>query len=128
MSRTTRWLAALGAGAAVGAVTGGIASWSRTGGWEWVTVLVFGLATALPVAAIMLAWWSSDDDGGEDSIELDWMRRAHSGTFLDILVFAGSLTFLCTVLDLPLPRIDTVLWFAMLDAALRMMLLRRREA
>ena len=113
----------------MGAATGAVASWFRTGGWDWITWVVFGVATALPVAAIAVAWFGRDEEpAGDDSVEFEWMRRAHSGTFLDILVFTGSLTFLCTVLDLPLPRIDTVLWFAMVDAAVRMALLRRQEA
>jgi hypothetical protein len=130
-STLARTMTAVLLGTVVGAGIGVGASWGRTGGWDVPTVLVFGLATGIP--ALMFAWeWLRPDDEPvehpEDSVELDWLRRAQSGAFLDVLVFAGLATAASALLDRHPPGADLVLLVAMGSAVARLLVLRRRES
>ena len=118
-------------GTAAGLGIGLAASWGRTGGWDLATVVVFGLATGIPV--LMFAWeWLRPDDEPvehpEDSVEHAWLQRAQSGAFLDVLIFAGLATAVSALLDRSPPGADLVLLVAMASAVARLFVLKRRES
>ena len=130
MSRTTSWTAAILGGAAVGGLIGVAASYGRTGGLAWLDFLAFALATGIPAVMVIQAWLDAPDgpEHHEDSVEHEWMQRAHAATLLDLFIFTGVTVAVCSILDLPIPGLEWALLFGMADAALRMTLIRRREA
>lgn len=130
MSRTTSWITALVGGSAAGGAIGVAASYGRTGEFSWLEFLAFALATGIPMILMIQAWLTAPDgpDHREDSVEFEWMQRAHAATLLDLFIFTGITVALCSILDLPVPGLEWALLFGMVDAGLRMTLLRRREA
>ncbi len=130
MSRTTTWIAAFLGGTAAGGAVGVAASFGRTGAFSWLDFLAFGLATGIPVVLMIQAWLVAPDGPArpEDSVEFEWMQRAHAATLLDLFIFAGITVALCSILDLPIPGLEWALLFGIVDAGLRMTLIRRTEA
>ncbi|CUR56750.1 hypothetical protein NOCA1120175 [metagenome] len=59
---------------------------------------------------------------------VEWMRRAHAATLLDLFIFTGITVALCSILDMPIPGLEWALLFGIVDAGLRMTMIRRREA
>lgn len=130
MHRTTSWIVALTGGAAVGSAIGVAASFGRTAGFAWPDFLAFALATGIPVAMLIQFWLVAPDgpEHLEESVEHEWMQRAHAATLLDLFIFTGITVAVCSLLGLPAPGMEWALLFGMADAALRMALIRRREA
>ncbi|QBX54471.1 hypothetical protein EXE58_02635 [Nocardioides seonyuensis] len=130
MRRTTSWIIALAAGAGVGSAIGVAASFGRTAGFAWPDFLAFALATGIPVALMVQSWLvaPAGPERPEDSVEHEWMQRAHAATLLDLFIFTGITVAVCSLLGLPAPGMEWALLFGMADAALRMTLIRRREA
>lgn len=130
MSRTTRWISAVIGGSVLGALIGVAASYGRTGDFTWLDFLAFALATGIPIVLMIQAWLTAPDgpDHPEDSVEFEWIQRAHAATLLDLFIFTGITVALCSILDLPTPGLEWALLFGMVDAAVRMTLIRRREA
>ena len=130
MRRATSWIIALVGGAVAGSAIGVAASFGRTGGFEWPDFLAFALSTGLPIALIIQVWLTAPDgpENLEESVEHEWMQRAHAATLLDLFIFVGITVAVCSLLDLPVPGMEWALLFGMADAALRMGLIRRQEA
>lgn len=130
MSRTTTWVAALLGGSAAGGAIGVAASYGRTGEFSWLEFLAFALSTGIPVVLMIEAWLTAPraPERREDSVEFEWMQRAHAATLLDLFIFTGITVALCSILDLPVPGLEWALLFGIVDAGLRMTLIRRREA
>jgi multisubunit Na+/H+ antiporter MnhB subunit len=130
MDSTRRALSAVLLGSVVGVGIGVAASWGRTGQWDAPTVVIFALATGIPVVGFAWEWLRRDDepvDHPEDSVEFAWLERAQSGAFLDVLIFAGCATAVSSLLDRRPPGADLVLLVAMGSAVARMVVLKRRE-
>lgn len=130
MSPTTIWIAALLGGSAAGGATGVAASYGRTGEFSWLEFLAFALATGIPMVLMIEAWLTAPEgpEHREDSVEFEWMQRAHAATLLDLFIFTGTTVALCSIFDLPMPGLEWALLFGIVDAGLRMTLIRRREA
>lgn len=130
MSRTTTWISALVGGTVAGGAVGVAASFGRTGAFSWLEFLAFALATGIPLVLMIQAWLVAPDgpEHVEDSVEFEWMQRAHAATLLDLFIFSGITVALCSILDMPIPGLEWALLFGIVDAGLRMTMLRRREA
>ncbi|WP_286930747.1 MULTISPECIES: hypothetical protein [Aeromicrobium] len=120
------------------AVSGATAALALTGleGSRRDVALVFAFL-ALP-SVFALAWVALVDpaslrdavDRPEETIELQWMRRAQSGAFTDLLLLLGIALVVGVFVDLDVSvrgALTVVLAFAMADAALRLLWLKRRE-
>lgn len=120
------------------AVSGAVAALAMTGleGSRRDVALVFAFL-ALP-SVFALAWVALVDpaslrdavDRPEETIELQWVRRAQSGAFTDLLLLLGVALVVGVFVDLDVSvrgALTVVLAFAMADAALRLLWLKRRE-
>ncbi|SKB06960.1 hypothetical protein [Aeromicrobium choanae] len=120
------------------AVSGAMAAYALTGleGTRQDVVLVFA-SLALP-SVFALAWVALVDqaslrdavDRPEETIEVQWVRRAQSGAFTDLLLLLGVTLVVGVFVDLDVSAhvaLTVVIAFAMADAGLRMLWLKRRD-
>lgn len=122
------WLLAVLAGVALAALTGAVAAWAQGGSdsLRFVTFGVMSLPCWIGLAGLLRAP-EPRPQHDEASIETQWMTRATSGAFLDLLLVLGIATTLTAVLDTqPVPTVAFCV-LAMADSAARYALLLRRE-
>lgn len=125
----TPWLTASVIGVLLAALTGAVAAWFQTGGFDMLRFVAFSITTA-PVWVGLAAALLSTKDGPEhpeDSVEMQWLTRATSAAFLDLLLVLGLTTTVTAVLGTP--AVPTVVFcvIAMVDAAARYLILERKE-
>lgn len=124
------WIASFAVGTALAAVTGGVAVYLRNDAQPAVLFLAFAIGT-LPVwvglASAFLVHNTRAPEHNEDSAEVQWLNRAASGAFFDLLLALGLSTAATSIADID--SVPTVVFvvLAMGDWALRYFLLQRRE-
>lgn len=119
-------------------VTGGVAAWALAaldGGRREEILVVAVVATPWIFA---LAWVVLVDrtslrdavDRPDDTIEAQWLQRAQSGAFTDLLLILGLTLIAGVIVDLDVSlRIGLIVLtaFAMGDVVVRMLWLKRRD-
>lgn len=126
-----RGVAAGVGGALVATAIGGLAAYFHDED-ALVTWLVFGLMTWPCFFGLGVILLTPAEDGppehNEDSIEMQWMETATSGAFLDLVIALGIGGAVTEIADVNTVPTVAFIALAMIDVALRYVMLQRREA
>lgn len=123
------WLLVVGVGIALAALTGTVAAYAQTGGMDGLRLVTFAVMS-LPCWIGLVSLLRSTGERpahDEESVETQWITRATSGAFLDLLLVLGVATTATAVLGTDAVPTVAFVVVAMADAAARYAILMRQE-
>lgn len=128
-----RWPVAIVGGLCLAGVTGLVASWASTGGWDTLRFVAFGACLVIPYVSVLHVLVGESENSAaperhEDSVEMAWLKRALAATTVDLFIVLGVLTAFTSILDLDEPGAGLIFLLLMGDVAVRYLILSRREA
>ena len=128
-----RWPVVIIGGLLLATGSGLLAAWAQTGGWDTLRFVVFGLCLVAPYMTLLFILTAPPDserlpEHHEDSVENAWTQKALAGTALDLFIVLGVLTAVTNILGFDEPGSGLILIFLMADAAIRYLVLSRRQA